>query len=176
MSFYQLDKKKRVAIISTYKRFLTLACITQQYLPIYSELTLSIEPIFDVLLCIVQVPSPGDNTTRLVIQTSKYIQVVIYDHMTRRKAYWGIKKNVLQLKLPIYVAVDNICSFCGISFLHFFFLFFSFFPSSPFLLWSIVYHWQDRRHPIHSIILFLASSCIFCFCLILFCLFVFGIF
>ena len=31
-------------------------------------------------------PSPGDNTTRLTIPTSRYLQVVIYDHITRRKA------------------------------------------------------------------------------------------
>jgi hypothetical protein len=30
--------------------------------------------------------SPGDNTTRLIIPTSRYLQVVIYDHITRRKA------------------------------------------------------------------------------------------
>lgn len=29
--------------------------------------------------------SPGDNSTRNVIETTKYIQVVIYDHITRRK-------------------------------------------------------------------------------------------
>ncbi|XP_069482261.1 cilia- and flagella-associated protein 299 isoform X2 [Ambystoma mexicanum] len=29
--------------------------------------------------------SPGDNTTRTPIQTDLYIQVVIYDHVTRRK-------------------------------------------------------------------------------------------
>jgi hypothetical protein len=28
---------------------------------------------------------PGDNSTRLEIETDKYIQVVIYDHITRRK-------------------------------------------------------------------------------------------
>ncbi len=28
---------------------------------------------------------PGDNTTRTEIRTSEYEQVVIYDHMTRRK-------------------------------------------------------------------------------------------
>ena len=30
--------------------------------------------------------SAGDNTTRVIIPTSKYLQVVIYDHTTRRKA------------------------------------------------------------------------------------------
>lgn len=30
--------------------------------------------------------TPGDNSTRKLIETSKYIQVVIYDHVTRRKA------------------------------------------------------------------------------------------
>jgi len=29
--------------------------------------------------------SPGDNSTRVVMDSSKYIQVVIYDHITRRK-------------------------------------------------------------------------------------------
>lgn len=29
--------------------------------------------------------SPGDNSTRTEIETDEYIQVVIYDHMTRRK-------------------------------------------------------------------------------------------
>lgn len=29
---------------------------------------------------------PGDNTTRTEIQTPEYRQVVIYDHMTRRKS------------------------------------------------------------------------------------------
>ena len=29
--------------------------------------------------------SPGDNTTRCVIKTDEHIQVVIYDHLTRRK-------------------------------------------------------------------------------------------
>lgn len=29
--------------------------------------------------------SPGDNSTRTVLKTPKYIQVVLYDHMTRRK-------------------------------------------------------------------------------------------
>lgn len=29
--------------------------------------------------------TPGDNTTRTTIETSKFIQVVIYDHITRRK-------------------------------------------------------------------------------------------
>ena len=28
---------------------------------------------------------PGDNTTRLELETSEYIQVVFYDHTTRRK-------------------------------------------------------------------------------------------
>ena len=30
-------------------------------------------------------PTPGDNSTRLVVETSKYIQIVLYDHITRRK-------------------------------------------------------------------------------------------
>jgi len=30
--------------------------------------------------------SPGDNSTRTEIQTDEYLQVVIYDHMTRRKS------------------------------------------------------------------------------------------
>jgi hypothetical protein len=30
-------------------------------------------------------PSPGDNTTRYVIKTEEHIQVVFYDHLTRRK-------------------------------------------------------------------------------------------
>ncbi|XP_072352341.1 cilia- and flagella-associated protein 299 [Scyliorhinus torazame] len=30
--------------------------------------------------------SPGDNTTRSLIETSLYVQVVIYDHITRRKS------------------------------------------------------------------------------------------
>ncbi|ESO98037.1 hypothetical protein LOTGIDRAFT_151687 [Lottia gigantea] len=30
-------------------------------------------------------PSPGDNSTRTVLETPKYIQIVIYDHITRRK-------------------------------------------------------------------------------------------
>ncbi|KAL3877889.1 hypothetical protein ACJMK2_035533 [Sinanodonta woodiana] len=30
-------------------------------------------------------PSPGDNSTRTVIESNKYTQVVIYDHITRRK-------------------------------------------------------------------------------------------
>ncbi|PVD38424.1 hypothetical protein C0Q70_01039 [Pomacea canaliculata] len=29
--------------------------------------------------------TPGDNSTRTVVETPKYIQVVIYDHITRRK-------------------------------------------------------------------------------------------
>lgn len=29
--------------------------------------------------------SPGDNSTRTVLKTPKYMQVVLYDHMTRRK-------------------------------------------------------------------------------------------
>jgi uncharacterized protein (UPF0218 family) len=28
---------------------------------------------------------PGDNTTRTEIKTTEYLQIVIYDHMTRRK-------------------------------------------------------------------------------------------
>ena len=28
---------------------------------------------------------PGDNTTRTEIKTAEYLQIVIYDHMTRRK-------------------------------------------------------------------------------------------
>ncbi|KAA0197009.1 hypothetical protein FBUS_06195 [Fasciolopsis buskii] len=30
-------------------------------------------------------PTPGDNSTRTVINTEKYLQAVIYDHITRRK-------------------------------------------------------------------------------------------
>ncbi|KAF7257531.1 hypothetical protein EG68_04258 [Paragonimus skrjabini miyazakii] len=30
-------------------------------------------------------PTPGDNSTRTVISTEKYLQAVIYDHITRRK-------------------------------------------------------------------------------------------
>jgi hypothetical protein len=30
--------------------------------------------------------SPGDNSTRTEIKTNEYLQVVIYDHMTRRKS------------------------------------------------------------------------------------------
>lgn len=30
--------------------------------------------------------NPGDNSTRTEIRTSEYLQVVIYDHMTRRKS------------------------------------------------------------------------------------------
>ncbi|EKG02427.1 hypothetical protein TCSYLVIO_006547 [Trypanosoma cruzi] len=30
-------------------------------------------------------PTPGDNSNRTVIQTSDYVQVTIYDHVTRRK-------------------------------------------------------------------------------------------
>ncbi|XP_011415615.1 cilia- and flagella-associated protein 299-like [Crassostrea angulata] len=30
-------------------------------------------------------PNPGDNSYRYVIETPKYVQVVIYDHITRRK-------------------------------------------------------------------------------------------
>ena len=30
--------------------------------------------------------NPGDNSTRTEIETSEYMQVVIYDHMTRRKS------------------------------------------------------------------------------------------
>lgn len=29
---------------------------------------------------------PGDNSTRTPIRTTEYLQVVIYDHMTRRKS------------------------------------------------------------------------------------------
>jgi len=29
--------------------------------------------------------TPGDNSTRVVVETSKYTQVVLYDHITRRK-------------------------------------------------------------------------------------------
>ena len=29
---------------------------------------------------------PGDNSTRAEIQTREYMQIVIYDHMTRRKS------------------------------------------------------------------------------------------
>lgn len=32
-----------------------------------------------------KVTTPGDNSTRTVIETSKYVQAVIYDHITRRK-------------------------------------------------------------------------------------------
>ena len=32
-----------------------------------------------------QASTPGDNTMRSAVQTTKYIQVVIYDHITRRK-------------------------------------------------------------------------------------------
>jgi len=35
--------------------------------------------------CCWQVP-PGDNTTRTELDTHEYVQVVIFDHMTRRKA------------------------------------------------------------------------------------------
>ena len=28
---------------------------------------------------------PGDNSTRFEIKTEKYVQLVIYDHITRRK-------------------------------------------------------------------------------------------
>lgn len=42
--------------------------------------------IFLITLTHTQASSPGDNTTRTSIPTSKYIQVVIYDHITRRKA------------------------------------------------------------------------------------------
>ncbi|XP_065910110.1 cilia- and flagella-associated protein 299-like isoform X2 [Dysidea avara] len=31
-------------------------------------------------------PTPGDNTSRQAIPTTKYLQVVIFDHVTRRKA------------------------------------------------------------------------------------------
>ncbi|KAG5454234.1 Cilia- and flagella-associated protein 299 [Clonorchis sinensis] len=31
------------------------------------------------------VPTPGDNSTRTVVTTEKYLQAVIYDHITRRK-------------------------------------------------------------------------------------------
>ena len=31
--------------------------------------------------------NPGDNSTRVEIKTEEYLQVVIYDHMTRRKSY-----------------------------------------------------------------------------------------
>ena len=34
---------------------------------------------------LLQAPTPGDNSTRTIIETPKYIQVVIYDHITRRK-------------------------------------------------------------------------------------------
>nr|VZI20859.1 unnamed protein product [Spirometra erinaceieuropaei] len=30
-------------------------------------------------------PSPGDNTTRIVVLTNEYLQFVLYDHITRRK-------------------------------------------------------------------------------------------
>lgn len=30
--------------------------------------------------------NPGDNSTRMEIKTKEYLQVVLYDHMTRRKA------------------------------------------------------------------------------------------
>ncbi|EDO27641.1 predicted protein [Nematostella vectensis] len=30
-------------------------------------------------------PTPGDNSARITIESKKYIQVVIYDHITRRK-------------------------------------------------------------------------------------------
>lgn len=30
--------------------------------------------------------NPGDNSTRTEIKTKEYMQVVVYDHMTRRKA------------------------------------------------------------------------------------------
>ena len=32
-----------------------------------------------------QAVTPGDNSARISIETSKYTQVVIYDHITRRK-------------------------------------------------------------------------------------------
>ena len=33
-----------------------------------------------------QAVTPGDNTTRTQLSTIKYTQVVLYDHITRRKA------------------------------------------------------------------------------------------
>ena len=30
--------------------------------------------------------NPGDNSQRLEVQTDEYMQVVLYDHMTRRKS------------------------------------------------------------------------------------------
>jgi hypothetical protein len=30
--------------------------------------------------------TPGDNTTRTVVKAPEYLQVVFYDHVTRRKA------------------------------------------------------------------------------------------
>lgn len=38
------------------------------------------------ILCVdPKAPSPGDNSVRAVIAAPKYIQVVLYDHITRRK-------------------------------------------------------------------------------------------
>ncbi len=31
---------------------------------------------------------PGDNSTRTELQTEEYIQAVIYDHVTRRRAWY----------------------------------------------------------------------------------------
>ena len=32
-----------------------------------------------------QAPSPGDNSVRTVVESKRYLQAVLYDHITRRK-------------------------------------------------------------------------------------------
>ena len=34
---------------------------------------------------LLQAPNPGDNSTRTILDSPKYTQIVIYDHITRRK-------------------------------------------------------------------------------------------
>jgi len=41
--------------------------------------------VTDTAYVCLQAANPGDNSTRTVIESPKYTQVVIYDHITRRK-------------------------------------------------------------------------------------------
>jgi len=57
---------------------------SQSYTPslLYSMLGIQ----YMIFCAITQAPTPGDNTCRQAIPTTKYLQVVIFDHVTRRKA------------------------------------------------------------------------------------------
>ena len=69
------------------------------WLPIRPSLCLYVSVCLSVCLCVClffdclfihlsfppQALTPGDNSARIPIETAKYTQVVIYDHITRRK-------------------------------------------------------------------------------------------